>query len=52
MRRLALLLLLALGACKPDSDAIYQGYAEGEYLRMAPEAPGRCGCGRYPLSPG
>ena len=41
MRRLALLLLLALGACKPDSGAIYQGYAEGEYLRMAPEAPGR-----------
>ena len=41
MRRLALLLVLALAACKPDGGAVYQGYAEGEYLLMAPEAQGR-----------
>jgi HlyD family secretion protein len=42
-RRLAagLLLPLLLAACKPDKDPVYQGYAEGEYLRMAPEAAGR-----------
>ena len=41
MRRLAFLLLLGLAACNPDGDAVFQGYAEGEFLRMAPEAPGR-----------
>lgn len=41
MRCLAFLVLLGLAACKPDGDTVYQGYAEGEYLRMAPEAPGR-----------
>ena len=41
MRRLALALLLGLAACEPGSDAVYQGYAEGEYLQMAPEASGR-----------
>ena len=41
MRGIALLLLLALAGCKPNGDSVYQGYAEGEYLRMAPEAAGR-----------
>ena len=41
MRRLALALLLGLAACEPGGDAVYQGYAEGEYLQMAPEASGR-----------
>src|SRR5260221_1108266 len=38
---LSLVLLIALGACKPDGDAVYQGYGEGECLLMAREAPGR-----------
>jgi HlyD family secretion protein len=33
--------LLLLVACKPGKEPVYQGYAEGEYLRMAPEAAGR-----------
>jgi len=41
MRRATALLLLCLAACKPDSDATFQGYAEGEYLRLGPEASGR-----------
>jgi HlyD family secretion protein len=41
VKRASLLLLLALNACKPAGEDVYQGYAEGEYLRMAPEAPGR-----------
>ncbi len=41
MRHLALLLLLAIAACKPNSDTVFQGYAEGDYLRLAPEASGR-----------
>jgi len=41
LRGIALLLLLALAGCKPNGDSVYQGYAEGEYLRMAPEAAGR-----------
>ena len=41
MRRLVFLLLLGAVACKPDGETLYQGYAEGEYLRLAPEASGR-----------
>jgi HlyD family secretion protein len=42
MRLCALyLLLLCMAACKQASDPVYQGYAEGEYLYMAPEAAGR-----------
>lgn len=39
MKRAALLLLLALAACREDRPAEFAGYAEGEYLRIAaPEA--------------
>jgi HlyD family secretion protein len=40
-RTLLLLLLLPLAACGRNSDPVYQGYGEGEYLYMAPEAAGR-----------
>jgi HlyD family secretion protein len=38
---LGLLLLLALAACGKNPDPVYQGYGEGEYLYIAPEAAGR-----------
>jgi len=40
-RAAALLCLLLLGACGESQDPAYQGYGEGEYLYMAPEAAGR-----------
>jgi HlyD family secretion protein len=33
--------LLTLAACDQSQDKVYQGYAEGDYLMMAPEAEGR-----------
>jgi HlyD family secretion protein len=33
--------LLALAGCDGNGSKVYQGYAEGEYLMMAPEASGR-----------
>lgn len=41
MRNLLLLLPLALAACAPDPDPHYLGYAEGDYLLIAPETAGR-----------
>jgi len=41
MRKLLLLVPLALTACSDNADPIYLGYAEGDYRLIAPETAGR-----------
>ena len=41
MKRLGIVLLAAaMAACSDQTDGVFQGYAEGEYLRVASPLPG------------